>query len=507
MLWIEDPSGRSWEVQPGCVATGFVEGGDYSIHAATPHASVVVDDLPLTRRPSQQTWCWMPGFYGGRVDAELLDDKGRAIATYGLEVGPSGEKLGQPEFMNMVHEILAAMPALLLGDRSGLPLFGEEGDSASIEVAYARMRRFVGPCLSSMRVICSRPLVNLQQQRRIVRPHQVRRLDVRAARELSRSPFAAELLGPLQGRCGDLANLTAQYVEPTFDHAANRTVAFMVDRLLARVTALRNRISRLLDHQEEEVRARASRRLQNLSEYDNGLRGAKRAPVFKAVTRPEVSAAGLNAIAAQPDYARTFQLAWKALNKGVLGENGEEPLPVGPTWQIYERWCFLQICKVLKQLVPDAGWRFVGNGFDREPLRMRGEAGGGSVIVHLQPTFFAWDQPNKAHFRSLSRQREPDIVLTIESSNTRRFLVLDAKYRASRGNVLDAMQSAHVYRDSLTWHEERPWASYLLIPRGGAVGWLADTTFQVSFNVGTIELAPGKDVSALISCLRRFLKG
>ncbi len=505
MLWIEDLSGQSWQVHPDCVATGFVEGATYSLRTETPHVSVVVDDLPLTRNPGQQTWRWMPGFYGGKVDVELLDEKGRSIATYSLEVGPSGEKLGQSEFMTMVHEVLAAMPALLLGDGGGLPLFDQEGDSASMEVAYARLRRYLGPCLSSMGVVCSRPLVNLQSQRRVVRPHQVRRLDVRAAHELSRSPFAAELLGPDRGKCDELPNVSAQYVHPTFDHAANRTVAFMVDRLLARVTMLRDRISRMLSHQEEEVRARALRRLHVLSEFDRRLREVKRAPVFEAVTRSEVSAAGLNAIAAQPDYARAFQLAWKALNSGISGENGDESLPIGPTWQIYERWCFLQVCQVLKRLAPDAGWQFSGKGVGREPLRMFGQAGGGSAIVYLQPTFHAWDQCPQSRFKSLSRQREPDIVLTIESSHSRRFLVLDAKYRASRGNVLDAMQSAHVYRDSLTWQEERPWASYLLIPRGGSVQWLADTSFQCEFHVGTIELAPGKDVSPLRSSLQRFL--
>ncbi|WP_191576321.1 DUF2357 domain-containing protein [Achromobacter insolitus] len=504
MLWIEDLSGQSWQVHPGCVATGFVEGEAYSIRTEMPHASVVVDDLPLTRNPIQQTWRWTPGFYGGRVDAEMLDEQGRSIATYSLEVGPSGEKLSQSEFMFMVHEILAAMPSLLLGDGGGLPLFDQEGDSVSTEVAYARLKRYLGPCLSSMRAVCSRPLAKLHSQRRVVRPHQMRRLDVRTALELSRSPFAAELSGA-DRTCGALPHVTAQYVQHTYDHAANRTVAFMVDRLIARVATLRDRISRMLNHQDEDVRARAVRRLQILTEFDSRLREVRRAPVFDAVTRPEVSAAGLNAIAAQPDYAQSFQLAWKSLNRGVLGEDGEESLPVGPTWQIYERWCFLQVCRLLKHLVPDAGWQLSGRGADREPLRMCGQAGGGTAIIYLQPTFPAWDQSHKSRFRSLSRQREPDIVLTIESSLSRRFLVLDAKYRASRGNVLDAMQSAHIYRDSLTWQEERPWASYLLIPRGGSVRWLADTTFQHEFHVGTIELAPDKDVSPLVSCLQRFL--
>jgi hypothetical protein len=65
-----------------------------------------------------------------------------------------------------------------------------------------------------------------------------------------------------------------------------------------------------------------------------------------------------------------------------------------------------------------------------------------------------------------------------------RFAVFDAKYRASRANVLDAMGSAHIYQDSLRIGAERPWASVLLIPAGGGAPWLEESAFHAEHRVG-----------------------
>jgi len=60
-------------------------------------------------------------------------------------------------------------------------------------------------------------------------------------------------------------------------------------------------------------------------------------------------------------------------------------------------------------------------------------------------------------FWSVSRQREPDIVLRVEGGGSEaRFVVFDAKYRTSRSAVLDAMASAHIYRDSLRFGGRAP---------------------------------------------------
>lgn len=86
-------------------------------------------------------------------------------------------------------------------------------------------------------------------------------------------------------------------------------------------------------------------------------------------------------------------------------------------------------------------------------------------------------------------------------------LVLDAKCRSSRQNVLDAMRSAHLYQDALRWDGERPTCSLLLIPRGGVTTWLGSPTFHGAHQVGVQVLAPDSVASDRTGLLDRWLPG
>ena len=96
---------------------------------------------------------------------------------------------------------------------------------------------------------------------------------------------------------------------------------------------------------------------------------------------------------------------------------------------------------------------------------------------------------------SISKERVPDLVLTMYDSKGVRFIVLDAKYRTSRPNVLDAMESAHIYQDSLRIGSRRPEASLLLIPSSGGASWLEDPAFQAEHRMGVHAFSPGGDLA------------
>jgi hypothetical protein len=82
-------------------------------------------------------------------------------------------------------------------------------------------------------------------------------------------------------------------------------------------------------------------------------------------------------------------------------------------------------------------------------------------------------------------------VLSVRTVDDIRFLTFDAKYRASRPNVLDAMASAHLYQDSLRMGERRPEASLLFVPSPGGAPWLEDAQFQAEHLVGVVPVWPG----------------
>jgi hypothetical protein len=85
-------------------------------------------------------------------------------------------------------------------------------------------------------------------------------------------------------------------------------------------------------------------------------------------------------------------------------------------------------------------------------------------------------------------------MLSIESAEGVRFMIMDAKYRTSRENVLDAMASAHIYQDSLRIGGRRPDISLLFLPRGGGAPWLEEKAFQSTHHVGVHVLSPGLSV-------------
>lgn len=505
MLRIRDTEGKSWGVPNDGTATGFVEGGTYVIHLDGPGTVILVDDVPLEQPHGHKAFLWRPGFYAGQVIAEVLDDQQQIRGSYTLDVGPSPEKLGGPQFLSMVREILAFRPDLLLGNGATSPEFGREGNIASPEVDYARLRRYGPHCLAALRAVCATPLTHLHQQRRTVMPHQARRLDTAAVRELARSRFAGQALDLETVSSDEPMRVSVPHAEHSFDNAANRAMAAVVDRLIARSNRLCQDFANVEADAENPLTLKVPRRLHVLGAFHDALRRLQRSPALRGVTRPEITAAGLNAISAQPSYARAFQQAWKALRTGILGDSHDDPIPISPTWEVFERWCFLRVWQMFEAISPNAGWTLHSKDRSSSGIKVRGVVDDTAIVIHLQPTFPAWDQASASGFRSLSRLREPDLVVTAESPRARCFLVLDAKYRASRSNVLDAMQSAHVYRDSLRWHGKQPWGSYLLLPRHGAAEWLAEPAFHAQFGVGTFELTPNCDASQLRELLTTFL--
>jgi PD-(D/E)XK nuclease superfamily len=144
---------------------------------------------------------------------------------------------------------------------------------------------------------------------------------------------------------------------------------------------------------------------------------------------------------------------------------------------------------MLAARVPAYGWRRLTN-----PDRWVGAYGNQRAELRLQAIFRSFSQSVQGLW-SVSKERVPDIVLTVQKPDGGHLMIFDAKYRTSRSNVLDAMESAHIYQDSLRIASRRPEASLLLIPSGGGAAWLEDPTFQAEHRVGVHVLSPVADLT------------
>jgi hypothetical protein len=406
-------------------------------------------------------------------------------------VAPDPAKLGRDVFRQMVDELWEEDPELVIGSEPATTLTGELGATQNPWVEFARLRRYAPEFLKALAPLQAKPRRTLHVQRTSASIHHARRVDRRTAMSVARSSAAA-----LFASGSDIASavpldtrLDVPVVEDTLDAAPNRAMLALLMAVIRRTRSLRERLQELANRESPSetrtsIRVRWPARERALTNFATGLEAVLRRSPFSHTRRAEVTATGLTAIAADPLYARAWGRGWRALRHGVESEDRLERLWVSPSWEIYERWCYFRLGRLLTTTAPEWGWRRT-----KRPERWLGSLAGRRAILRLQPTFCSREDEVPGMW-SVSRERVPDIVLAVESSDGERFVVLDAKYRTSRASVLDAMASAHIYQDSLRIGARRPDTSLLLIPAGGAAPWLEQPGFQELHRVGVFPFVP-----------------
>jgi hypothetical protein len=474
-------AGLPWHpvVPAPSTTTGFVEGRYVEFRAHASDVALLVDDEPA--QSIEGGWSWTPGFFAGDVEAVLVL-RGRVIGRFVLDVSPHPAKLGRETFHQMIDELWAFSPELLLGSEPATTPTGELGALEDPWVAFARLRRYGPDVVRALVDVAQRPRRRLRVERGSASVSHVRRVDRTTARSALRTPAAALLrasrdqVAVLPADC----RLDVPVVEDTMDCAPNRTLLVMARSVLRRAEVLLETLGDIVakERASDTTTALGPRwpaRRQSLVEILGGLKAVLRREPFSSVRRAEVTAAGLTAVAADPSYARAWSRGWKALR--LAGDGTSERLWLSPTWEIYERWCFLALGRALTE---QCEWTWKWTDGHR---RLVGSRGSMKVELLLQPTFQSSPTPKPGYW-SVSRQRVPDIVLRVDDFGASKFFVFDAKYRTSRDAVLDAMASAHIYQDSLRLGHSRPQASVLLVPAGGGAPWLEAPGFSVQHGVG-----------------------
>jgi hypothetical protein len=287
----------------------------------------------------------------------------------------------------------------------------------------------------------------------------------------------------------DELRLVALVHEQTVDTPANRAIKAIARRFLAATKDCMDALVRKNGGLESGPRflERWPRRQailrSMLLDTDELLKGEP----FRSVTRAEISAAGLVQVSASPEYALVYRESKSALGLGVAGVTDDEEHWIQPSWGVYEAWCLL---RVLDAIAPN-----LQGGFDE---RMDGPVAAdlafagtcresGNTIWVLYQSLFPVERPSGSRVGySLSRERLPDVVVAMTEADAWRFVVLDAKYRHSRQSTLEAMESAHIYHDSLRLGSKRPDYSLLMLPGPGSTPWLFSRGFWEGHSVGAI---------------------
>ena len=487
------------------MAVGFREGGKYRLRKTADGDRLLIDDEVLQTDGSD--WVWNPGFYAGQVRAELLGPDDRTRATYLLDVSPHPRKLGRDMFQAMLERIWAFEPGLVLGTEPAASPIGHEAAISEPWLEYARLRAYGDRFVRALSAISRQPLRELRAERAYLPLPQVRRADRQTALALLGSAQLLKVLGSAEGGAtptGALPRFDVPVARETLDGAANRCIASIAYEVSRRAVRLRDELESIVEKETESMTrtalaARWPRRREFLDRLVARLRHFQRSPPLADVKRREISAAGLNAVSADPAYSNAYGTGWRILRRGAEGPPRAERMWISPTWEIYERWCFVRLCDAVREAKPEYSWSKLRTNTRGATAALRGSRSGTrSIELLLQPGFPAGDQSPNRGFRSISGSREPDIVLTRTDGDMQKWYVLDAKYRTGRSNVLQAMASAHIYRDALRWNGRRPESAVLLVPRAGGAEWLEQPDFIGRHRVGICALDPDAEPQGVL---------
>jgi len=470
---------------PGGLISGLLENTSYLLETNAAERRLYVDDQPLVQ-VSATRFAWAPDFFAGRVEVIAVDDDG-SEAIYYLEVAPTSEKVGDDGFALMIDAIRQFDQRLLLGQSAACLGFGRAGTGGKFDelVRWERLKQHGRAFLKSAEAIVRMPHARLEPVSQALPLSQVRRLPTDALRD--RRIVALVTGQPVAEGNVDSIQVHLRVPAATFDTPANRALCALLKRFRHTLVAMRNCVEKDRDGlSAAEAFGKRTRRLEILHRYDDEARRLLACYPFRSVTKSETTAAGLTQIAANPAYARAYRKGTDALRLGVERETSEH-LRVSPSWGVYETWCFVALAEALESTL-GVDFRPHASRFANSDLTLVASLADGRCLELLFQATFRSDGLDSNHGAwSLSRERRPDIVLVVSKGHERRMLVLDAKYRSGKANVLDAMASAHIYHDSLFLGGRRPDTCLLLLPGSPEVASLEDPMTWEAFGVGTLS--------------------
>lgn len=489
---------------PESVLGGFLEGGEYLFRLPAVGCDLYIDDAPLSLEPSGQYWCWSPGFFAGEVVAELETPNGRGVVRYLLDVEPAPTKTGREQYLEYIEDIADYAPGLLLGTEPAQHgLGGRSSPRLAAWISYARLKCFIDGYFKALQVVSERPLVRQHHYREQMRLHSAHRVDRHSVLRLRSNPelFAAIALrdeGALGVHLRD-DKLDVPLNAPTYDHPANRLLAGQLGRVQRLVGNLLAQFSGFQGGEgetETAVEPRIERRLSYLRRIHQRLQRIARREPFCSLDQQRTGLAGITAVTASPAYARSHRQGVRILREGISGLAEDERHYLAPTWQVYEAWCFVALAKQLEQRLPDFDWQL-----DTAPvsadMMLTGSKNAQRLRLYSQLVCPSLETKNRYGYTSISRERRPDLVFEFRDGETQRFICLDAKYRTSRFGVLDAMASAHIYRDSVKCNGKGPEYSVLLLPHCAQTAQLSTRDYINRNRVGCLGLTSIQEVSEM----------
>lgn len=495
--------------------TGFIgESRRYVISYDGPPGAIPelhVGDEPviaakMIERPSgiQVEWNWEVDFYAGEI-VLMLSQNDQLLLDVALDVAPHPGKLGAESYEELLSELQEMAEGVLFGGtpaRSRLEHARAESPPMarfSMLIAYlAKLERAFGVIENSPH----RRLQALREERSLLHVRRVDRQSMNLA--LKRMPVLAALTSSTWQESGPTPRLNVPMREHTFDTSPNRHVLSLLLRL-------KRCCEELAQTFERHARAPDSapptvQRMRRWSGRATGFRNRierliRNSAVFQGLSPRPPDTAALLTIGRHPAYARFDQLARRVLDPAVsVGDDADKMLSLRSTYTLYEYWCFFAVAEALQQALPGIEWqRTKGVSSNELYLNLTAELALRAKVGPNQHLTLSFQECYPARFRengwpaSISRECNPDIVLTYERPSGRKILILDAKYRSAVDSIQAGLDDMHVYRDAIRTADGEPAiaAAFILTPtHDTAAQRFYSPEYRNRHRFGAFDLAP-----------------
>jgi hypothetical protein len=462
-------------------------------------------------------WEWKIDFYAGEIGVDLLVGN-RPLQSMFWDVRPHPGKLGRDAYRELIADLWARADNVIFGATAAQRSVAEAdvctppiGRLAMLQASIRDLER----CFATIALSPNRRLVAEREARPLDR---ARRIDAKAFRGIVKSPSALAAMGLIeQSGTRVLERPTVDHPrrEHTFNTPPNRHVSALLRRMQSQCRDLYSALANLasVSGDDADAQGRALALGREAEELRLRLHRLSCADFLDNVQAASGDTAAMIAVAKDPAYSRFDRLASRVLRPRLsLGEAPSEKLWLRRTYELYECWCFFCVAESLAKALGDCQWRssvgpVEGSLFADLPngCHIEGKFQDLRVRLTYQPTFLAYrpSYDNGTLPYSISGERRPDLVLSIDNGSKTVMVVLDAKYRSRREGIHEALADMHVYRDSLkvSGGGAKLLAAYILTPAHDADTAVYFTDqYRQRYRIGGFDLAPNHDGQAAALC-------
>jgi hypothetical protein len=455
-LEIEMLTARQLQIRPDVLLDGASIG--------LPETTVGEDGLHWRWNFRSESWC-------GRATLMVISDRPPVELT--IRSTPSGSKYSEDEYERMIEWVLAFGASLPWGLAPGESAASEGRQQRLSATHPALIRHYLLPLLEQLSRVLHDPVVN-QRRVDLIEPFRFTRAP--APGTLSWLASHPEKLRRIKH--GDRHAVTLNQVRrETNDHPANRYVLTLVRRLRASFESTAKALmefgrAALTDDLEKRRAEHLAARARDAS---NQLVSALEHVVLQDLEPGEMSEGVTQVFADHPAYGRFSKLARRLLTPGVqLDRKGDLASSLRRSWDLFEIYCLYKLIDALQRALGQT-WTYHDKPLTHHVLSSPPE---GRCWSASHPDGRQWalfyQQPfghTEASSFTISRARRPDFVLAaFVGKRLERWILLDAKYRTEEASIHQALESMHIYRDSLRWRcdegggEQTASAGYLLVP-------------------------------------------